>query len=81
MKYGKYIDRFWAGIFLTVTVFIVILASGYVFSFWGDPFFNIAFNLEGLATPISWVQIAFVAVLLGLSVAWLRRNSKIMRKM
>lgn len=81
MRYGKYIDRFWAGIFLTVTVFIVILFSGQIFAFWGDPFFNIAFNLESLGDPLSWAQIAFVAILLGVSVTWLRRNSKIMRKM
>ncbi|NHJ85636.1 MAG: hypothetical protein FK734_09255 [Asgard group archaeon] len=79
--FGKYIDRFWAGIFLTVTVFVIIIASGYMFSFWGTPFFTIAFDMNGLASPLSWVQIAFVALLLGMSAAWLRRNSKIMRRM
>ncbi len=79
--FGKSIDRFWQGIFLTVTVFAVILLSGYMFSFWGDPFFNIAFNLDGLTAPLSWVQIAFVAILMGFAAAWLRRNSRMMRKM
>jgi hypothetical protein len=81
MKAGKFIDRFWAGIMLTVTVFVIIMFSGYFFGMWGEPFFNIAFNLDGLTSPLSWLQIAFVAILLGVSVAWLRRNSKSMRMM
>jgi len=81
MRLGRYVDRFWAGIFLTVTVFIIIMFSGYLFAFWGEPFFNLAFNLEGLAEPMSWIQIGFVALALGISAVWLRKNSKIMRKM
>ena len=81
MKFGRYIDKFWAGIMLTITVFVIIMFSGYIFAIWGEPFFNIAFNWDGLAAPMSWLQIAFVAILLGMAVAWLRHNSKSMRMM
>ena len=80
MSMGKVVDRFWVGIFLTVTIMAIIFFSGYVFGLFGTPFFILGFNLENLDL-VAIAQVAFVAIMMGATVAWLRKNSKVMRRM
>jgi hypothetical protein len=81
MKMGRYIDRFWAGIMLTLTVLAVLVVSGFMFEYFGlNPVFGVTFDLANMDI-FSWLQIGLVAILMGISVAWLRRNSRAMRKM